>query len=148
MEKAQEIPHGYIQPLPEVQPRAKLSDEKIEEYAKLMEEGVKFPPVVVFSETENVYILADGFHRFRAAKKAGHQTIACIVKPGSIRNAQLFALRANAEHGLPLTQAEKRAAVKKLCEEVACPVLVFVQCSVRGLPHHLFFYLVKPDPVL
>jgi protein gp37/uncharacterized ParB-like nuclease family protein len=121
VKNTEEIPLNYIQMLPEVQPRTKLSDEKIEEYAKTMEESAEFPPVVVFRETGNVYVLADGFHRVRAARKAakktGLQTITCIVKPGSVRDAQLFAVHANAEHGLPLTQAEKRMAVEKLLRD-------------------------------
>lgn len=112
-----EIPFDYIHALSEVQPREKLNTEKIAEYAELMKEEVRLPPVVVFSETEKVYYLASGFLRFHAAKKAGAQAIACIVKSGTKRDAQLYAMHANVENGLPLTQEEKRKAVERLVSD-------------------------------
>lgn len=50
------------------QPRAGLNPELIDEYAKAMTEGAKFPPVTVFYDQIS-YWLADGFHRLEAAKK-------------------------------------------------------------------------------
>ncbi|MGA2109960.1 MAG: DUF5131 family protein [Syntrophorhabdales bacterium] len=113
----EEIPVKYISMLPEVQPRVTVDPEKVAEYASLMREGVRFPPIVVFSEGEKVHVLADGFHRLKAALEASLPKIDCDVRQGSLREAQLFALRANAAHGLPLTQLEKRNAVEKLLKD-------------------------------
>jgi ParB-like chromosome segregation protein Spo0J len=110
-----DIPVDYnIMTLPEVQPRIELSASMVAEYADLMRDGVRFPPIVVFSPGEKTYILADGFHRFEAAKVAGKARIDCEVHQGSAREAQLYALRANSIRGVSLAQEEKRNAAMKL----------------------------------
>jgi hypothetical protein len=96
-----------------IQPRAVLSQETITEYAHLMADGVQFPPVMIFLDG-TYYWLADGFHRFEAAKKAGLSKILAEVKQGERRLALLHAVQANSQHGLPRTNADKRKAVEAL----------------------------------
>jgi ParB-like chromosome segregation protein Spo0J len=57
----------------EVQARVAMNEETIEEYAEAMRNGEKFPPVVVFSNDDAFYWLADGFHRYHAAKKTANK---------------------------------------------------------------------------
>src|SRR5689334_10047320 len=62
----------------DLQSRAALSEETIEEYSEALQEGARFPPVVVFSEGR-VYRLVDGWHRYEAHKRAGKEEIECLI---------------------------------------------------------------------
>jgi len=101
----------------DIQPRAgALSTARVREYAKAMREGVTFPPIVVFQEGGN-YWLADGFHRCAAAEAAQLTEIEADIRPGTQREAMLYAVGANAEHGLRRTNADKRRAVFVLLQD-------------------------------
>lgn len=100
----------------DVQPRAVLSQETISEYAEHMAAGVQFPPVMAFLDG-TYYWLADGFHRFEAAKKSGLSTILAEVRQGYRRDAVLYAVGANAAHGLKRTNQDKRRAVETLLSD-------------------------------
>lgn len=78
------------------------------------------PPIVVFrepGESGPSYRLADGFHRHRAATKAGITALPALVYEGDSRLALLYALSANGEHGLPTTLAERRANAETLLKD-------------------------------
>ena len=84
----------------------------VKEYGEAMLAGQIFPPIVVFAENGSErYLLSDGFQRLAAAIAIGHETIACIVKEGGVRDALEHALSANDEHGLRRTNKDKRNAV-------------------------------------
>jgi hypothetical protein len=100
-----------------IQPRLRLDPKAVEDYAQSMADGGHFPPVVVFSDFDEEYILADGFHRVAAAKEAGLVEILVEVRFGNERDARLFAVGANATHGLRRTNADKRKAVTMLLED-------------------------------
>jgi regulator of replication initiation timing len=68
------------------------------------------PPVTVFFDGKD-YWLADGFHRYHAHKAAGFKEIECEQKTGTKRAAFIFSLGANATHGMPRTNEEKRDTV-------------------------------------
>ncbi|PYS47407.1 MAG: hypothetical protein DMF68_16065 [Acidobacteria bacterium] len=112
----QEITLSRIRTDGGTQPRAQLNFLTIDEYAEAMQEGAKFPPVTLFYDGSE-YWLADGFHRVAAARKAGRETIDCEVTQGTRRDAVLYSLGANATHGLPRTNEDKRRAVKMLLED-------------------------------
>lgn len=96
---------------PSVQPRFNLNDEAVFNYAELMKQGVKFPPIDVF-EVEGVgMVLAAGFHRYAAAQKAG-VTLDYHLHQGTIRDAREFAIKSNVQHGVRYTSADKRRIVK------------------------------------
>jgi len=99
------------------QSRARIDENVIAEYADRMKEGDSFPPVVVFHDGLD-YCLADGFHRFFAAKKAGSPGILCDVRQGTLRDAILFSFGANGKHGLQRTAADKRKAVTAMLEDI------------------------------
>lgn len=92
------------------QSRAKLNDDVVAEYAEAYKAGAKFPPVTVFFDGKDRW-LADGFHRYFAAKQAGKTEILENITPGTKRDAILFSLGANGTHGLNRTNADKRNAV-------------------------------------
>lgn len=95
------------------QPRAAISDDVIADYAAAMGDGASLPPVTVFYDGSD-YWLADGFHRYRAARQLGLVEIEADIRQGTRRDAVLFSVGANAAHGLPRTREDKRRAVMVL----------------------------------
>ena len=93
------------------QPRAALNVNAIEDYAKAMSAGAKFPPVAVFYDGEQ-YWLADGFHRIKAGCAAGLDVIDCEVHQGTVEDAQWYSFSANKANGLRRTNSDKQRAVK------------------------------------
>ena len=98
------------------QSRAAIHQATVDEYAEDYKNGANFPPITVFYDGE-IFWLADGFHREKAARKAGLTEIAAIVKQGTRRDAVLYSVGANAKHGLRRTNADKRRAVMTLLED-------------------------------
>lgn len=107
---------GAITADPSLQPRAELSRQLVAEYAQAMADGAQFPPVVLF-EDRDTYWLADGFHRYEAAKKRGTEAIEAEVHEGGKRDALWYAMGANTTHGLRRTNADKRRAVETLLRD-------------------------------
>jgi hypothetical protein len=100
------------------QTRVQVRAAVVRDYAAAMKEqlaegGLRFPPVIVFNDGAN-YWLGDGFHRVLAALKAGMTEIAAEVRPGTQRDAVLFAISANNAHGLPRSRADVRKAIAML----------------------------------
>ena len=102
---------------PTLQMREILNEEAISDYTAAMKEGVAFPAVVVFKAANGRQWLADGFHRFKAARQAGLTEIEADVRLGERRDALLYAAGANSDHGLRRSQADKRKAVRAILDE-------------------------------
>ena len=100
----------------EMYPRAKLDEGAIDEYARLMKDGTDFPPIVVFRHRRKHW-LADGRHRLEAARRIGQKEIMADVRKGSRRDALLYAVGANAAHGIRRSNADKRKAVQLLLDD-------------------------------
>jgi hypothetical protein len=98
------------------QSRVKLNWDVIAEYAEAITLDAIFPPILVFYDSKN-YWLADGFHRLHATKKAGRQEIAVEIHQGNCRDALLYSVGANANHGLRRTNADKRRAVNIMLQD-------------------------------
>lgn len=98
------------------QPRATIHKDWIEEYAADMATGAAFPPVVVFFDGSD-YWLADGYHRTGAAQALGLETIDADVRQGTQRDAILFSVSANSNHGQRRTNEDKRRAVLRLIHD-------------------------------
>lgn len=98
------------------QPRDSIIEEAVMQYAEAMADGATFPPVTVFYDGES-YWLADGFHRWAAHVQAGLEEIAVDVRQGTVRDAILHSVGANADHGFRRTNEDKRRAVLKLLED-------------------------------
>lgn len=92
------------------QMRAKLDQDVYLDYRDKMKAGDEFPAVDVFYDG-TAYWLADGFHRFYGAREAKAKKIKATIHDGTLRDAILFAVGANAKHGLKRTNADKRNAV-------------------------------------
>jgi hypothetical protein len=116
MTKQQKIKLSYIVADPDLQPPTGMNPETIEDYADDMRRGDKFPPLTVFYDGKT-YLLADGFHRYRAALAIKSKTISCDVRRGSKRDALLFSVSSNAAHGRRRSKADRRMAVTKLLED-------------------------------
>ena len=100
------------------QSRVKLSEETVSEFADSYRAKIEFPPVVVFWDGpgDDAW-LADGFHRVYAAKRVGRTRIAADIRQGDKRDAILYSVGANSEHGLRRTNADKRKAVTMLLRD-------------------------------
>lgn len=98
------------------QPRAMIDPDLVEDYAEAMKDGAKFPPVVVYYDGES-YWLADGFHRLNAHLKLGRKRIEAEIRSGTVRDAILCAVGANASHGKRRSLDDKRRAVEQLLRD-------------------------------
>ncbi|MGL4622042.1 MAG: hypothetical protein ACRCZS_23785 [Chroococcidiopsis sp.] len=100
------------------QARVKLDLTHVSRLVEQMEGGVELDPVDVFYDNE-CYWLADGFHRLAAHKESKSPTIAAKLHHGTLRDAILYAVGANADHKpvLPRTRADKRNAVTMLLND-------------------------------
>jgi hypothetical protein len=92
------------------QPRAAMSGETVKEYAEAYEADEPLPPVDLFLDGER-YWPADGRHRISARESAGFKDVPAKVHKGGERDAMLFAVGCNAQHGLRRTNDDKRHAV-------------------------------------
>ena len=97
----------------QILPREKINKEHLENLVEVLEARKKLPPVDTFFDGDN-YFLADGLHRYKAAKEVDRKTIEAKIHKGDKRDAILFSCGANATHGLPRNNKEKRRAVLKL----------------------------------
>lgn len=100
----------------DTQPRTELSNDVVADYAEDMKKGAEFPPVTVFFDG-NEYWLADGFHRVQAKWIEGIKEVRAEVHVGTQRDAILYAVGANATHGLRRTNADKHNAVVRLLRD-------------------------------
>jgi len=99
----------------ETQARLALSQEKVQEYAALMEDGEEFRPIDAFFDGSD-YWLADGFHRYFATKANKKTSIAATIHNGTLEEAQLFAFAANKGHGLHMTATDIRHCIVRMLE--------------------------------
>jgi hypothetical protein len=72
------------------QAREQLNQDVVKEYSEHMREGAEFPAIVVFFDGVS-YWLADGFHRYFAAKSNAYAEILADIKTGTLDDATLFA---------------------------------------------------------
>ncbi|WP_234996012.1 ParB/RepB/Spo0J family partition protein [Streptoalloteichus hindustanus] len=77
----------------------------------LAEAGTPLPPIVVHRRTMRV---VDGMHRLLAARSRGEEQIEVIFFDGDAEEAFVLAVRLNARHGLPLSRADRIAAVVRI----------------------------------
>jgi hypothetical protein len=99
----------------ENQARERLDQETVAEYAQAMEDGADLPPIVCYHDG-STYWLADGFHRYHAARKRGEKLLDAQVIKGSRDDARWHAAGANTAHGLKRTTADKQRAVRLALE--------------------------------
>ena len=98
------------------QMRASLDDDTVQRYVTVLQDAGDawpFPVITVFYDGQ-AHWMADGFHRHAAARRVGRVAIPADIRAGTQRDAVLFAAGANASHGLPRSQADKRRSVRCL----------------------------------
>ena len=98
------------------QAREHLNMDAVEDYAQAYRDGARMPAIALIFDGAD-YWLADGFHRYHGATKAGLTKIDAEVANGTQRAAILYAISANQEHGLRRTNADKRRAVEMLLRD-------------------------------
>jgi len=91
------------------QVRESLNQDKVNEYASLMKDGIVFPPITVFHDGKDNW-LAAGFHRYFAYQQNNNVALDCDVRMGEIDDAILFALASN-QHGIPHTPEDNQKAI-------------------------------------
>ncbi len=89
----------------------RLEGEDKAHVARLAESETPLPPILVDRRTMRVI---DGLHRLLAASLKGQDTIDAEFFDGSFADAFLRAVEANVTHGLPLSQADRRAATARI----------------------------------
>lgn len=98
------------------QSRAITDAHTIARYAEAMEHGAVLPPVDAVHDGQE-YWLADGFQRVAAARELEWDRILADVHQGTRRDAILLSVGANATHGLPRSNDDRRRAVRKLLDD-------------------------------
>lgn len=102
--------------------RVKITDLTLAESPRLTGENpvhtqqlaqleVALPPIIVHQQTMQII---DGVHRVSAALLNGLAEIDAVLFDGSLDSAFIIAVAANVVHGLPLSLADRRAAVIKI----------------------------------
>jgi ParB-like chromosome segregation protein Spo0J len=100
-----------------VQPRTALKETEVVRMTELMTAGEKFPPVTVFEIETDRFVLADGAHRLEAATRGGRTMIEAQIRSGTLRDAILFAIKVNVQHGQRLSREERQSAVLQLLKD-------------------------------
>jgi ElaB/YqjD/DUF883 family membrane-anchored ribosome-binding protein len=100
----------------ELQSRAGMNEEVVQEYMHILLGGTQMPPVTVFYDGKK-YHLADGWHRFSGHKAAGFTEIEANIIEGTRRDAILYSVGANDDHGLRRSNEDKRRSVSILLDD-------------------------------
>ncbi len=106
------VPMDNICPDGDFMVRVAIDEETVAAYVAAMTEGAKFPPVDLFDLPSGDLVIADGWHRYKAAATVGFLELQANVHSGSREEALVFALKANQRHGLRRSNADKRRAVE------------------------------------
>ena len=94
------------------QARDKMDKNTISEYAQQMMEGAVFPPIEVFYDKKD-YWLVDGFHRYHACMNIKRKEIEVKITEGTKHEAFEYSLGVNDKHGRPRSSEDKRKALNK-----------------------------------
>ena len=93
---------------------------KIQQYADDMRSGLwdfeKVPLPVAFVDSAGKIHAADCHHRVSAAIASGQEKIKIDLRKGELLDAQLYAITANTDHGLPLRPRDQRKRVEMLLD--------------------------------
>jgi hypothetical protein len=100
------------------QMRVETDEETVEDYRRMLRDGQKAPPVVLFFDGE-FYWPGDGYHRCEAARREERPTVLAEVYSGTVNDAILFACQANLTGIKRPTRADKRKAVITLLQDPA-----------------------------
>jgi DNA-binding CsgD family transcriptional regulator len=80
-------------------------------HIEVLAQSDRLPPILVHQKTMRVI---DGMHRLRAAELRGQTSIEVRFFDGDQETTFIEAVRANREHGLPLTLADRQSAAMRI----------------------------------
>lgn len=129
--KTTKIDIGKLEITQLLQPRAGLDRDTVEEYAQLLRDGTKLPPIECVSCGDRIYV-TDGFHRIEGAKLASIDRIDAVVVDGTWSQAIWAAAGANRTHGLKRSTADKRRATAMVLADAN-----FAMLSDREIAKHV-----------
>ena len=100
-------------------PRDYLDASRVEMFAALLKEKEPLPPIEVVAIGDGTFVIADGVHRYQAAREAGlNQVEVVLVSPNVGEDildcAYRRALETACLTALPLTRAQRKYAVERL----------------------------------
>ena len=101
----------------QTQSRMAINQDVVNDYCDSMLDGAEFPSIKLFFDGIDYY-LVDGYHRYFASKKAGLKEMSAQVMNGSLRDAILYAVGVNSDHGLQRSHEDKRKAVMTLLDDL------------------------------
>lgn len=120
----------------QTQSRIAINQDVVAAYCDAMLEGDKFPALTAFFDGIDYY-LVDGYHRYFASKKAGHTEVSVDIHNGSLRDAILYAVGVNKDHGLQRSHEDKRKAVMTLLDDLEwsewTDTAIARQCNVSSM---------------
>jgi len=119
LSKLQTLAIAGLELNPKVQVRASLDQETIKRYAELKD----LPPITIVV-IDGDHVVADGWHRVRAAKKRGDEVIRAEVLEGDWKLAYEIACKNNIRHGKVLTMSERNAAMLHLRKDGYSPAQI------------------------
>jgi hypothetical protein len=99
----------------DTQARVAVNEEVVRQYSERMAEGEKFPAIIIFHDGSD-YWLADGYHRYFAAKKLDMQEIEAEIETGTVSDAMLYAFGANSKRGLSMSDDDIRNVIRRMLE--------------------------------
>jgi hypothetical protein len=124
------------------QTREEMDQKTVSEYAEVLMNKEVMPPLEVFSDGINYY-LVDGFHRYFANKQVGNTEVEVNIHKGTLREAQEFALGVNDKHGLKRTNADKRKAVLIVLDDLEWSLLTNREIGKLCRVSHTFVNAIK-----
>ena len=135
---------NHIEVSIKTQVRERICQATVDEYALAMQEGAIFPPIELV-EDGVLYFIADGYHRYEAAKKIGKEAIEANVRQGSVRDAILIGLSANHNHGLRLTINDRKKMVRLLLEDAEWRNWSNVEIAKKCSASHVMVAKIRSD---
>ena len=108
------IPLSSILVTESYQPRVDGTDEKLaQSYADDIKAGAIFPAVKLFGEEDQPVHVGDGFTRILGHKFAGRRVVDAELRPGGYREAKLWAMGSNGQHGGRRKRKDLRASIRE-----------------------------------
>lgn len=113
------LPLTECRPDDRVQSRARLSAENVAYLASKLLEGKELDPIVCFREAGQPprYWNAHGHHRWHAHRQAGRSHIEAEIYPGTMRDAILWSVGCNDQHGLRRNNDDIAHAIRMMLSD-------------------------------
>ncbi|HEM56217.1 MAG TPA: hypothetical protein ENO30_05595 [Thermodesulfobium narugense] len=90
-------------------------DSVVQEYKDYIQDGMQFPPILVWEKAPNTFWIIDGVHRYTAYRELGYSEIEIATVPCKDETEfRLKAIECNLKHGKALTPQERRILAKTL----------------------------------